>query len=37
MNHRMAQQLKGLDRLSDLDELRDRAKVVLKGLDKGII
>ena len=37
MNHRMAQQLKGLDRLSDLEELRDRAKFVLKGLDKGTI
>jgi deoxyribodipyrimidine photolyase-related protein len=37
MNHRMAQQLKGLDRLSDLPELRERAKTVLNGLDKGTI
>jgi deoxyribodipyrimidine photolyase-related protein len=37
MNHRMAQQLKGLDRLSDLEDLRERAQVALKGLDKGTI
>jgi deoxyribodipyrimidine photolyase-related protein len=37
MNHRMAQQLKGLDRLSDLAELRVRAKVVLQGFDEGTI
>jgi hypothetical protein len=33
----MAQQLKGIDRLTDLEELRVRAQVVLKGLDKGTI
>jgi deoxyribodipyrimidine photolyase-related protein len=37
MNFRMAQQLKGLDRLSDLVELRERALFVLDGLDKGTI
>jgi hypothetical protein len=33
----MAQQLKGIDRLTDLEELRERAQFVLKGLDKGTI
>jgi deoxyribodipyrimidine photolyase-related protein len=36
-NHRMAQQLYGLDRLSDLPELRDRAREVVKGLEQGEI
>ena len=36
-NHRMSQQLFGLKRLSDLPELRTRAKEVLNGLDKGRI
>jgi deoxyribodipyrimidine photolyase-related protein len=36
-NHRMSQQVFGLNRLSDLPELKVRAKEVLKGLDKGII
>jgi deoxyribodipyrimidine photolyase-related protein len=36
-NHRMAQQLAGLKRLSDLPEVRDRAKEVLKGLENGTI
>jgi deoxyribodipyrimidine photolyase-related protein len=36
-NHRMSQQVNGLKRLSDLDELRLRAQQVLKGLDKGAI
>jgi len=36
-NHRMAQQLYGLDRLSDLPELRDRAQEVLRGLERGEI
>jgi deoxyribodipyrimidine photolyase-related protein len=34
-NHRMSQQVFGLNRLSDLPELRERAREVLKGLDKG--
>lgn len=34
-NHRMAQQLFGLDRLKDLDEVRKRAKEVLLKLEKG--
>jgi deoxyribodipyrimidine photolyase-related protein len=34
-NHRIAQQLFGLDRLKDLDEVRSRAKDVLKKLDQG--
>jgi len=33
----MAQQLYGLDRLSDLPELRDRAREVVKGLEQGEI
>jgi deoxyribodipyrimidine photolyase-related protein len=33
----MSQQIFGLNRLSDLPELRMRAKDVLKGLDKGEI
>ncbi len=36
-NHRMAQQINGIKRLSDLPELRVRAKDVLSGLDKGTI
>jgi len=36
-NHRMAQQINGIKRLSDLPELRVRAKEVLSGLDKGTI
>ena len=36
-NHRMAQQVNGLNRLSDLPELRVRAKEVLTGLDAGLI
>lgn len=36
-NHRMFQQINGLKRLSDLPELRERAKEVLTGLDKGEI
>jgi deoxyribodipyrimidine photolyase-related protein len=34
-NHRMAQQVKGLDRLVDLPELRVRAREVLDGLSDG--
>ena len=34
-NHRMFQQVNGLKRLSDLPELRLRAKQVLDGLDRG--
>ena len=34
-NHRIAQQLFGLNRLKDLDEVRSRAKDVLKKLDQG--
>jgi deoxyribodipyrimidine photolyase-related protein len=36
-NHRMSQQLFGLKRLSDLPELRIRAKEVLVGLERGEI
>ena len=36
-NHRMSQQVNGLKRLSDLPELRLRAKQVLKGLDEATI
>jgi deoxyribodipyrimidine photolyase-related protein len=36
-NHRMFQQINGLKRLSDLPELRQRAKEVLLGLSKGEI
>jgi len=36
-NHRMAQQVHGLKRLSDLDQLKDRAQQVLLGLEKGEI
>ena len=36
-NHRMSQQVNGLKRLSDLPELRIRAKHVLKGLDESTI
>jgi len=34
-NHRIAQQLFGLDRLKDLDEVRSRAKEVFKKLEQG--
>lgn len=36
-NHRMAQQFAGLKRLSDLDEVRVRARQVLAGLSDGTI
>jgi deoxyribodipyrimidine photolyase-related protein len=36
-NHRMAQQVHGLKRLSDLPELKARAQVVLDGLSAGTI
>ncbi len=36
-NHRMAQQVAGLARLSDLDEVRVRADEVLTGLSKGVV
>ena len=36
-NHRMAQQVRGLDRLSDLDALRERAREVLAGLADGTV
>jgi deoxyribodipyrimidine photolyase-related protein len=36
-NHRMSQQVNGLKRLSDLEELGVRAEQVLEGLDKGLI
>jgi len=36
-NHRMSQQIFGLKRLSDLPELKSRAKEVLRGLDQGTI
>ena len=36
-NHRMAQQINGLKRLGDLDELKVRAQQVLAGLDAGTI
>ena len=36
-NHRMSQQIFGLKRLTDLPELRMRAKEVLAGLDRGEI
>mgnify|MGYP002654773289 CR=1 FL=1 len=36
-NHRMAQQFAGLDRLSDLDDVRTRARMVLDGLSAGTI
>ena len=36
-NHRMGQQLMGLNRLSDLPELRVRAASVLAGLENGSI
>jgi deoxyribodipyrimidine photolyase-related protein len=36
-NHRMSQTLFGLKRLSDLPELKIRAKEVLKGLEEGKI
>ena len=36
-NHRMSQQVNGLKRLTDLPELKLRAKAVLKGLSEGTI
>jgi deoxyribodipyrimidine photolyase-related protein len=36
-NHRMSQQIFGINRLSDLPELKVRAQEVLKGLDEGKI
>ena len=36
-NHRIAQQLRGLDRLSDLPELRQRAQEVLKRASNGTL
>jgi len=36
-NHRMAQQIFGLNRLTDLPELKERAREVLAGLDAGDI
>ena len=36
-NHRMSQQVYGLNRLSDLPELKLRAGQVLEGLEKGLI
>lgn len=36
-NHRMSQQVFGLNRLSDLPELKERAKEVLEGLEAGTI
>ena len=36
-NHRMSQQVFGLKRLSDLVQLKKRAKEVLKGLEQGLI
>jgi deoxyribodipyrimidine photolyase-related protein len=36
-NHRMGQQFAGLDRLSDLDDVRTRAREVLDGLSAGTI
>jgi deoxyribodipyrimidine photolyase-related protein len=36
-NHRMFQQMSGLNRLSDLPEVRARALEVLEGLDRGLV
>jgi deoxyribodipyrimidine photolyase-related protein len=36
-NHRMAHQIHGLRKLSDLPEVRTRATVVLKGLSQGLV
>ena len=36
-NHRMSQQLFGIGRLKDMDQVRQRAVFVLAGLDKGLI
>ena len=36
-NHRMAQQFAGLKRLSDLDDVRARAREVLTGLSDGVV
>jgi len=36
-NHRISQQVRGLDRLSDLEQLRERAQEVLKRLSAGTL
>jgi deoxyribodipyrimidine photolyase-related protein len=36
-NHRMAQQLAGINRLSDVESLQERARDVLEGLERGDI
>jgi deoxyribodipyrimidine photolyase-related protein len=36
-NHRMARPLANLDRLSDLDAVRDRADTVIRGIREGRI
>jgi len=36
-NHRIAQQVRGLDRLKDLEQLRERAREVLSGLGDGAL
>lgn len=36
-NHRMAQQVRGIDRLSDMEEVRIRARTVIAGLSAGEI
>ena len=36
-NHRIAQQVRGLDRLKDLEQLRERARQVLSGLSEGAL
>ena len=36
-NHRIAQQVRGLDRLDDLEGVRERADEILKQLEKGAL
>jgi deoxyribodipyrimidine photolyase-related protein len=36
-NHRIAQQVRGLDRLNDLEGVRQRADEILKQLEKGVL
>jgi len=36
-NHRIAQQLHGLDRLSDLTDVREQAVELLQGLERGVV
>ena len=36
-NHRMRQQLSAIKRLTDLEELRERATQVMDGLDNGLV